>query len=722
MARSLGYVAFRGAPAAFLETFTRSLPMPSVSRTLVVDQRHPQAQDGNPGSPDRPLKTINRAAELAEPGDIVLVQPGIYRERVDPRRGGEPGRPITYQAARRGEVFLRGSEPFHGPWSPAPGLSGVLRAPLPAALFGPQAYQGRVDAEVLGDCNPYLRNFNRNKVVRPISDSARDTRIDETSGGAAGVVQGEAEADRERLPTTCGQLFVDGHPLQEVERLRELAEIPGTWLVGPQGDELLVHFPDQEGDPAAHQVELSVRHTVFSPLQRGLGHLTVRDFVIEHGANWFPTWGKNAWAQCGLLSTRSGHHWLIEGCEVRYAKGLGIDCGHEGGKQEGLERRGSMPADENHQKNDWSRVHDHVIRDNFIHDNGHCGIAGIGHYRTRIVGNRIERNNRTGYTSPWWEFAGLKFHFLFDGVIEGNLIRDNDAHGIWLDNNFRGTRVTRNVIVNNLWSGINVELGRGPVLIDNNIIALTRQGDGIYGHDVAEVTIAHNLLYANANFGTWFSYATPRVKPEDGCWQIRVLNNLILGNRAGAVSFPLPWKCAGENVSEGNLFMGAGEYLDEGSKTLAPLFQINNKSHCAQYRGYCGGVEPMLPARVWNLFRARLARARVPKRLWPNPVEWQEHFLCTLRLWQAATGNDRRSKVLRSIRDGLASRMVSWDMKLDASIGEVVCEAVAGVDRDFRGRPLPARPLPGPFQEVAIGQNHITLWPVRGVRTTWVLE
>ena len=36
------------------------------------------------GSEDRPFRTINRAADLAMPGDTVLVHSGEYREWVQP--------------------------------------------------------------------------------------------------------------------------------------------------------------------------------------------------------------------------------------------------------------------------------------------------------------------------------------------------------------------------------------------------------------------------------------------------------------------------------------------------------------------------------------------------------------------------------------------------------------------------------------------------------------
>jgi len=51
-------------------------------RTIVVNQKHRLASDENPGTAQRPLKTINAAAQIAQPGDTVLVRAGTYRERV----------------------------------------------------------------------------------------------------------------------------------------------------------------------------------------------------------------------------------------------------------------------------------------------------------------------------------------------------------------------------------------------------------------------------------------------------------------------------------------------------------------------------------------------------------------------------------------------------------------------------------------------------------------
>ena len=68
--------------------------------------------DNHPGSQAQPFRTISAAAAKAMPGDTVTVRAGVYRERVDPPRGGTSDETrITYQAAPGERVVITGSEP-----------------------------------------------------------------------------------------------------------------------------------------------------------------------------------------------------------------------------------------------------------------------------------------------------------------------------------------------------------------------------------------------------------------------------------------------------------------------------------------------------------------------------------------------------------------------------------------------------------------------------------
>src|SRR5689334_4011150 len=92
--------------------------------------------DSKDGSASGPLRTISRAADLARPGDTVLVHGGEYREWVQPRRGGlSATRRITYQAAPGEHVVIKGSEPVTG-WEREPDGGTVWRASVPNALLG----------------------------------------------------------------------------------------------------------------------------------------------------------------------------------------------------------------------------------------------------------------------------------------------------------------------------------------------------------------------------------------------------------------------------------------------------------------------------------------------------------------------------------------------------------------------------------------------------------
>ena len=64
----------------------------------------------NSGTSELPFLSIQAAANVAQPGDIITVHKGIYRERITPPRGGESEtKRIVYQAAEGEKVEVKGS-------------------------------------------------------------------------------------------------------------------------------------------------------------------------------------------------------------------------------------------------------------------------------------------------------------------------------------------------------------------------------------------------------------------------------------------------------------------------------------------------------------------------------------------------------------------------------------------------------------------------------------
>ena len=71
---------------------------------------------------------------MAQPGDVVTVHQGVYRELVNPPRGGESdAKRIIYQAAQGEKVAIKGSEVVKG-WEKV--QNDTWKAVVPNRLFG----------------------------------------------------------------------------------------------------------------------------------------------------------------------------------------------------------------------------------------------------------------------------------------------------------------------------------------------------------------------------------------------------------------------------------------------------------------------------------------------------------------------------------------------------------------------------------------------------------
>lgn len=647
--------------------FMLTQPIPLEARVLHVDAKHPEASDENDATRDAPLATISKAAFLAEPGDTVRVYAGVYRERVAPRRGGTAKAAITYEAAAGERVTIKASEAWSPNWEKVTGHPTLRRAALEPSWFDVDQRQA-VD---WGEGFP--KRYN--PFDQPLSYPPQ-TRGDSVDPYGQVVAEGEGER------ITRGQLFLNGVPMRQVGTLAEAAAVPGSWLAEPGGESLIVNLPegyDRHGEPS---FEVTVRARCFAPYRRGLSHITVRGFVMEHGAtDYHRGFYADRSPQAGILSTRGGTHWTIEHNVIRFGKTLGIDIGTEGDADaDGLDQPEPNLAGQ------------HVIRFNTITDHGAGGIQGIRSHGTVIKHNVIERNNRLGFTSP--EVGAIKLHFFVDGRIENNLIRGNDCFGVWLDNVYHRAVVRRNLILNNAGAGIFMEMGHGPATIDHNIIALTRfgpvsgMGDGLYAHDASGVNFVHNLVYFNAGHGLYAHLATDRRAAvyRDGAFtgdrracaasDWRITGNFFLGNSMGSLALPPDTPMSANNHSDHNAFAG-------------PLPPLVSETWAASL----GDTDFRV---LTNKGRIDLAEV-IPEE---DLAGYRERPVLGLDAWRELTDNDHHSRHVLVLRPSLNPETLLLSLIVGPGFDLVDVPSLAGINADIYHTPLGETARPGPFQSL----------------------
>ncbi len=74
----------------------------------------PYGSPANSGTLQQPLATIQQAAALAQPGDVVYIRGGTYRETVVPGVSGLAGAPITFEPYNNEPVTIDGADPISG--------------------------------------------------------------------------------------------------------------------------------------------------------------------------------------------------------------------------------------------------------------------------------------------------------------------------------------------------------------------------------------------------------------------------------------------------------------------------------------------------------------------------------------------------------------------------------------------------------------------------------
>ena len=411
--------------------------------------------DAAAGTESAPFRTVNHAAQVARPGDTVLVHEGLYREWVKPARGGlSDTRRITYAAAPGEHVTITGAERVTG-WTHESGP--VWSVTLPNAMFG--------------DHNPFALPIEGDWVVRKTEDEPRTHLGDVYLNG-----QSFYEAlSRDEL-TAPARTEVRDHWTGRMMPVPDVVQTTHRWYaeVGAQSTTLWAAFGD--ADPNVELVEVNVRRSVFYPVVVGLNWITVRGFELAQAAcPWTPPTAD----QPGLVGPNWAKGWIIEDNDIHDAKCSAISIGKEASTgNNNFTMRHDKPGYQYQLESvfdaleiGWSKelIGSHVIRNNHIHDCGQNGVVGhLGCVFSQIHDNHIHaiatKREFFGH-----EIGGIKLHAAIDVEIAHNHIHDCTL-GIWLDWQTQGTRVTRNVLHDNC-RDLFVEVSHGPYVVDHNVLA-----------------------------------------------------------------------------------------------------------------------------------------------------------------------------------------------------------------------------------------------------------
>ena len=81
---------------------TLGAPLSTPAATWYVS---PTGSDQNPGAAEAPFRTVQHAVNVLQPGDVLIIRPGIYREAIVIERGGSPDLPIQI-VAEPGAILL----------------------------------------------------------------------------------------------------------------------------------------------------------------------------------------------------------------------------------------------------------------------------------------------------------------------------------------------------------------------------------------------------------------------------------------------------------------------------------------------------------------------------------------------------------------------------------------------------------------------------------------
>ncbi len=482
--------------------------------------------------------TVQKAADLAMAGDIVIVSEGTYREKVWPANSGTASAPITFKAKEGDEVTISGMEEVNG-WTQDQG--NIFKKQVPFNL-------GVDNMVMYGDRLCDLARHPNNTDGNPFTLNA----LDNTGGSLSNLTGNFPNFDW----SDGGVLWFLGNSRWTSWRENITSSSDGeVTFIGPGGWEGENHDPDDGGkfflmgieEAMDYQYEFFYKtgiQTLFLYTPDGVApadgtvqmkkrtkgfELAGRSYIVVDGLDHYGCfintsststgnlitnlnvfWGNHSWGvdAAAIVDQQSillnGTNNRVERCEVAWGAGSGIWIKGDGNEVidciiHDFNYVASYAAPITMRSGTNSKVLQNTLfnggRDIIQSVNTNSEIAYNDLYRSNLI------NDDCGpfYTCCGEFYTELHHNFFHDSDSPGE--DKYKATGIYLDNSAKYYEVHHNVIYNMEWTGIQMNWDNWHYDIYNNTIWNVSEAMGRWenGFTMIDLNVFNNL----SNDETW---------------------------------------------------------------------------------------------------------------------------------------------------------------------------------------------------------------------------
>jgi hypothetical protein len=540
--------------------------------------------DSNAGSLAKPFRTIQRAANVAGPGDTVVVRGGTYRETVKVARSGTSSSPIVFTTYGNETVTVSGADPVGG-WSKHSGSVYKARQSWDMGWGENQVF---VDGQMMNEARWPNTSLDLSHPTKASADkisagSSSGTLYDSAltmadgtwNGATMHIVPGEGwfgqtakvtSYSRGKLSFTYKNMSgsketpASGDPYFLTGKFKAL-DAPTEWFRDPDGS--LYLWTKNSDSPANHTVEAKRRDHAFD--LRGRSHVVVdgfnifastivtgnstgvklNDLDVKYVGHYVGTPGRDQPIDGGILLNGSNNSFTNS--KIAWGAGNGVfvlgsnnkvennvihDLNYSAGSANGIRAAGTG----------------HLLKGNTIYNTGREAIKFSSSPKTKILYNSIhDAMLQTTDGGGIYTFgtngggAEIAYNRIWN-VKSGGF----GAAGIMLDNNSTNYVVHHNVVWNTN-NGIKLNYAaKNNVVVHNTFAALSMS-----------VTTASNANFSGSVFKN--NIFTKPVKSGGGTWS----NNINPGTDArfvDAVRGNYQLKSTSPAVNRGTRLSVSGSY------------------------------------------------------------------------------------------------------------------------------------------------------------------